>query len=281
MRLSFIEPMLPTLVEEPPSGSAWIHEVKHDGYRTQLILSDGKAKAFTRRGFNWTEKYRPVVTAAEGLPARSAVLDGEMILPKVSGASDFDAFRKAIKGNPEALAFVAFDLLHLDGQDLRSLPLLERKARLWRLVEPAQGAIQYVEHVESDGREFLSAVDGMGLEGMVSKRAGGAYRSGRCDAWLKTKCFVRSELEVAAVLRGKPPIAYMVDGERRYVGGAFIALNREQREHLWSRVATKDGTSADGTEPLQPGIRGRVRHLRGEKELRHATLEDIWEVAPL
>jgi ATP-dependent DNA ligase len=176
-----------------------------------------------------------------------------VIFPKLSGASDFAAFRKAIKGRPEALAFVAFDLLHLDGEDLCALPLLKRKERLWSLVEPAQGAIQFSQHVDASGPDFFRAVEGMGLEGMVSKRAGSAYRSGRCDAWLKTKCFVRSELEVAAVLRerGKPPIAYIVDGDRRYVGGAFIALNREQREKLWSRVSTEHRASKDVTERLQ------------------------------
>ncbi len=139
------------------------------------------------------------------------------------------------------------------------------------IVAPAQEAIQFSQHVEVDGRAFHAAVDGMDLEGMVSKRSDSTYRSGRTEAWLKTKCFIRSELEVASVLRerGKPPIAYMVDHDRRYLGGAFIALNREQREQLWSRVS--GDVSTDGAEQLHPGLRGRVRHLRGEKELRHAT----------
>ncbi len=284
MRLSFVDPMLPTLVEDPPSGVNWIHEVKHDGYRTQLIVQNGTAHAFTRRGFDWTEKYRPIVAAAAKLPARSAILDGEVILPKLSGASDFAAFRRAIKSNPEALAFVAFDLLHLDGEDLRNQPLLKRKERLWELVSPALGAIQFSQHVEVNGSEFLAAVDGLGLEGMVSKRADSAYRSGRTEAWVKAKCFARSEFEIAAVLRerGKPPVAYMVDSNGRYVGGAFVALTQELRERLWERVQSDriapNMKIKSGAEWLRPGLAGRVRHLRGEDELRHATLEDIWEL---
>jgi ATP-dependent DNA ligase len=110
LRLSFVDPMLPFLAEQPPKSGDWVHEVKHDGYRTQLIVQDCKAKAFTRRGFDWSERYHPIVAAAAELPARSAILDGEMIMPTASGSSDFQTFRKAIKALPDALAFVAFDL---------------------------------------------------------------------------------------------------------------------------------------------------------------------------
>ena len=103
MRLTFVDPMLPTLVEQAPRGSDWIHEIKHDGYRTQLIIQDGKAKTFTRRGIDWTDRYRLIVATAEELPAMSAIIDGEMILPTRTGSSDFAAFRRAIKGNPAAL----------------------------------------------------------------------------------------------------------------------------------------------------------------------------------
>ncbi len=124
----------------------------------------------------------------------------------------------------------------------------------------------------------------MGLEGMVSKRPASAYRSGPMTAWLKTKCYELSEFEVAAVLheRGKPPVAYMVDGERNYVGGAFISgLNRDMRERLWQRVTAKAGplakglTMKPGAEWVRPGLRATVRHLKREEMLRHASLKDI------
>jgi bifunctional non-homologous end joining protein LigD len=105
-RLAFIEPMLPTMVEKPPKGGGWIHEVKFDGYRTQLVIDAGGVRAFTRRGHDWTARYRPIVAEADKLLANYAIIDGEMILPNASGHSDFHAFRKAIAGSPESLAFV-------------------------------------------------------------------------------------------------------------------------------------------------------------------------------
>jgi ATP-dependent DNA ligase len=145
------------LVEQPPERSDWVHEVKHDGYRTQRIVQTGRAKAFTRRGFDWSEKYRPIVAAAAELPARSAILDGEMIMPTASGSSDFQTFRRAIKGRPDALAFVACDLLRLDGGP-SAAAVARAKGSTGRLVAPAAGAIQYVEHVACDGMAFHQSV---------------------------------------------------------------------------------------------------------------------------
>ena len=100
MRLKFVDPSCLRWSRKPLAGSDWIHEVKHDGYRTQLIVQDSKAKAFTRRGVDWRHKYRPIVAAAAELPAASAIIDGEMIRPTLTGSSDFAAFRRAIKGGP-------------------------------------------------------------------------------------------------------------------------------------------------------------------------------------
>ena len=196
--------------------------------RTQLVIDGEGIRAFSRRGIDWSDKYAPIVQAAASLPTKSAIIDGEMIAPDVSGASDFSAFRKSIKRWPAKLAFVAFDLLHLDGKNLRPLPVIERRELLWKLVAPAEGAIQFSQHVPGGGKAFYEAVDKMGLEGMVSKRPASAYRSGPTTAWLKTKCYELSEFEVAAVLRerGKPPVAYMVDADRNYVGGASRAAGR-------------------------------------------------------
>lgn len=281
--LSFIDFMLPTLVEEPPQGDDWIHEIKYDGYRTQLILQDGKVRAFTRRGVDWTGKYGPVVEQASVLPAETAILDGEMVVLDKNHRSDIGEFREAMRWNPERLIFVAFDLLHLDATDLRSRTLLERKERLQHLIRK-NPAIQFSEHVQGGGAEFYAAADKMGLEGMVSKRPDSRYKSGRTDAWLKTKCYEESTYEVAAVLRepGRPAVAYMVtpDAQRKYVGGAFITLPQKLRERLWDRVhkkavPVKGVTVKPGAEWLKPGLTARVRHLRGEDMLRHATLRDL------
>jgi ATP-dependent DNA ligase len=139
-------------------------------------------------------------------------------------------------------------------------------------------APQFSEHVLGSGACFFREVDRLGLEGMVSKRASSVYRSGRSETWLKTKCFTESIYEVAGVLRepGRPAVAYLVtpDAQRQYVGGAFITLKGEERERLWSRVRAK---AKPGIEWLKPGLIGRVRYLKGEEKLRHASLREIGE----
>jgi bifunctional non-homologous end joining protein LigD len=123
-RLSFIDFQLPTLVDDPPEGDAWIHEIKYDGYRTQLVIQGGEARAFTRRGFDWSAKYLPIVEAARGLPAKAAIIDGEAVVMNEAGLSDFSKLRSAIRWQAGRIIFVAFDLMHLDGKDLRQLPTI-------------------------------------------------------------------------------------------------------------------------------------------------------------
>lgn len=142
-RLSFVDFQLPTLVDQPPEGDGWLHEVKHDGYRTELIVEQGRARALTRSGFDWSEKYRPIVDESAGLKARSAIVDGEVIVFDDHGTSDFQALRSAIRWQQERVVFVAFDIMHLDGNDLRHLPLLARRAMLQDLVRDDGGAIQF------------------------------------------------------------------------------------------------------------------------------------------
>lgn len=192
MSLRFIQPMLPTLVEVAPTGDNWIHEIKYDGYRTQVHIEGGTARALTRTGIDWSGTYKQVVEAAKGL-ADSAIIDREVIVLNDAGASDFHALRSAMRWNPGKFIFVAFDLLHINGDDLRRLPLIERRAMLAEL-------IQFSHHV-CGGAEFYAAVDRLGLEGMVSKRPDSVYRSGKTETWLK-KQMLRADR-----LRGGRPVA--------------------------------------------------------------------------
>lgn len=137
-RLKFIRPLEPFQVETPPVSADWLHEIKYDGFRTQVILDWAGARAFSRNGHDWSKRYWPIVNAAEKLPAESFIIDGEMIAPEPDGRPNFHRMHSRMVWNAEQLAFVAFDLLHLDGQDLRSLPLIERKARLWNVIKPAK-----------------------------------------------------------------------------------------------------------------------------------------------
>jgi bifunctional non-homologous end joining protein LigD len=285
--LRFVEFQLPTLVETPPEGPGWIHEIKYDGYRTELLIQGGTSRATTRRAFDWSAKYPGIVEAAARLPVDSAAIDGEVIVIDEKGRTDFATLRSAIRWQPQRLVFVAFDIMHLDGNDLTGLPLLARRAMLQDLVRDDGNAIQFSHHIASNGAEVFKAVDELGLEGMVSKRSNSPCRSGRGPAWLKTKCFTESVYEVAGVLRepGRPAVAYLVtpDKQRKYVGGAFITLNQELRERLWSRVRAnakpvKGVEAKPGTELLKPGLVARVRYLKGEQTLRHATLQEVGEL---
>ncbi|WP_246800641.1 DNA ligase [Mesorhizobium amorphae] len=140
-RLKFIKPLEPVLVLEPPVSDDWLHEIKFDGFRVQLILDWAGARAFTKNGHDWSKRFWPVIGAAEKLPAKSFILDGKMIAPDPDGRPNFHQMHSRMAWNAELLAFVAFDILHLDGWDLRSLPAIERKAMLWDLVKPADGII--------------------------------------------------------------------------------------------------------------------------------------------
>lgn len=282
-RLKFIKPQEPVLVETPPVSDDWLHEIKYDGFRTQLILDWAGARALTRTGMDWSKRYWPIVAAAEKLKAKSFVLDGEVIAPDPDGRPNFHEMHSRMAWNAELLAFVAFDIMHLDGKDLRSLPAIERKAILWDLVKPAEGIIQYSQHIQGSGDDFYQAVEKMGLEGMVSKRQGSPYRSGKAESWVKAKCWEIGDFELLGIKRerGKETKAIMArDG--RYAGSATIALPKGVRERLWQRVqkgrapAGLPTAVADGeVEWVKRGIIGRVKFLRGEPKLRHASLQDF------
>ena len=180
---SFVAPMLPSLVLDAPAGDDWIHEIKFDGYRTLLAVNGGQARAFTRNGYDWSDRYGPIVEAAAKLRCRSAIIDGEVISPGADGASDFHGVMPAISRGGRGLVFVAFDLLFLDDKDLRTVPLEERRRALRKLMPRSpKSHLQFSEEIAGDGAEVFAAADRMGLEGIVSKRRDSRYRSGRSGA---------------------------------------------------------------------------------------------------
>jgi DNA ligase D-like protein (predicted ligase) len=284
--LGFIDPMLPTLVREAPEGDDWLHEIKHDGYRTQLVIDGADMRAFTRYGFDWTDRYRLVLHAAGELDCSSATIDGEMIVQDEAGRSDFQAFKRAMEREPERLVFMAFDLLHLNGTDIRPEPLIDRRRRLQDLVGRHDPGcrIQYSEHVVGNGAALFAAADNLGLEGIVSKKLSSRYRSGRSRSWLKVKCFAEADFVVIGVQRGDsgPPTALLAREEAGalvYAGGAAVTLSGADREKFW-RSAEKLAVEgpplpiARGTAAswLHPVLQFRARYLKGSDKLRHATL---------
>jgi bifunctional non-homologous end joining protein LigD len=200
MRLKFVLPLMPTLVEKPPEGDGWIHEVKFDGYRSQIVIDDEGVRIFTRRGLDWTTKYRDLAKAAAELEVESAIIDGEIIVVNEAGLSDFAALRKAITRRQHDLYFVAFDLLHLNGRNLRDMALEERREILAGIIEPG-GRIQFSEALPGDAKAIFKPIDDAGLEGMMSKRRDSKYRSGPSTNWLKAKCYAIGEFELLGVER--------------------------------------------------------------------------------
>jgi DNA ligase D-like protein (predicted ligase) len=289
--LGFMKPEIPTLVPEPPSGEGWIHEIKHDGYRTLVIIDPGKVRALSRHGRDWTGPYRRVVEAAAKLTCHSAVLDGEIIVQDENGISDFDALRSAIHRAPHRIVFFAFDLLHLNGQDLRRTPLVERRAALRKLISPdPRSPIQFSDHADCDGALFFKYAAERGLEGIVSKRARSLYRGGRSKNWLKTKNMVEGEFVLLGTEVDDSGIPWALlareqDGKLEFAGPAILRPPSHARAE-WAekfsamsaeKPALKSLRRANPAHWLKPEIRVRAQHLKAKGTLRHASVKAFIE----
>ena len=182
----FIEPCDPTLHERAPVGSDWVYEIKTDGYRAQVHIRDAKVTVYSRRGYDWTQQFGTIATAAAKLKVRDAIIDGEATVLGDTGLPDFQALRREL-GSPASprLLYHAFDLLYLNGADLRSIPLLDRKRVLKSLLHKAPDILVYVDFLEEDGARVFEHACRMGLEGVVAKRVDAPYRSGRQESWIK------------------------------------------------------------------------------------------------
>lgn len=194
----FVEPTLASLVSSPPSGEQWLHEIKFDGYRLQARIEAGRVKLLTRSGLDWTKKFgKTVVGALQALSVGTAQLDGELVVESTAGASDFSALQADLSaGRSGRFVFYAFDLLYLDGYDLRGVALIERKRMLERVIGAEAGIIRYSSHFEEGGELVLRHACRLSLEGLVSKQKDAPYRSGRGKSWVKSKCSDRQEFVV-------------------------------------------------------------------------------------
>ena len=208
-----------------------------------MIVERGKARAFTRNGHDWTDRYPHIVAAAQAIPARAAIIDGEAIVQNELGVSDFRALRSSMTTEPHRVLFIAFDLLHLDGKDIQHLPLDERHAKLFGLLAGSDphSAIHFSEAVEGDSKAIFMAAEALGVEGIVSKRTDSRYSSGRSRDWLKTKAMVDGEFVVVGVEPnpGGPPFALLArddGGKLTYVGSAFVTLPQKERDKFWEDI---------------------------------------------
>ncbi len=231
---AFVAPQLATLVDAVPDGDDWLHEIKYDGYRLIAIKSDGQVRLITRNGNDWTTRFADVAEGLARVPAATAVLDGEVVAFEGSGRTSFQMLQASLEaGAGHPLSYVVFDLLHLDGEDLRAQPLSERRTMLDALIRRARGKGKPQMSAELPGSSdvLLTAACRLGLEGLISKRRDAPYVSGRSRNWLKIKCGMRQEFVVVGYT---PPMG------RRVAIGALLLGVLEPRGRI--RYAGRVGT---------------------------------------
>ncbi len=240
----FVAPQLCKLVDRAPSEPGWAHEVKFDGYRVQLRVEDGEAILRTRKGLDWTEKFAAIGKAASGLP--DCMIDGEVCALDHDGAPDFSALQVALsEGNSKDLVLFAFDLLFAEGEDLRKLPLIERKDRLRAVFDAAKApkrTIRFVEHLETAGDAVLRSACSMHFEGIISKRLDAPYQTGRGGAWTKAKCRTGHEVVIGGWTSEKGDLRSLLAGVHRgksklvYVGRVGTGFNASTRRSLLKKL---------------------------------------------
>jgi bifunctional non-homologous end joining protein LigD len=237
---AFIEPQLCKSAAAPPRGPQWAHEIKFDGYRMQLRTEDGKAVLLTRKGLDWSDRFPAIVEAGARLP--DGVVDGEVVALDDSGAPDFAALQAAISDRKmDDLVYFAFDRLFARGEDLRALPLAERKARLLQDLAGADAPIRYVDHFVAAGSAVLDSACRMNLEGIISKAIDAPYQSGRSDTWVKSKCRQGHEVVIGGwATTGEAFRSLIVgvhrDGHLVHVGRVGTGFGRQVVERLAPRL---------------------------------------------
>lgn len=284
----FVEPCLARLQATPPAGQEWLHEVKFDGYRVQAHLQGGKIKLYTRTGLDWTGKFgEQLVASLANLPAKQAILDGEIVVVGDKGSTSFSALQAALSDKAgERLSFYLFDLLYLDGEDLREEPLTERKAKLETLLHGAgNGPLRYSEHFIEPGQTMLKHACRMGLEGVISKRADAPYRSGRGHDWIKSKCTLRQEFVIAGYLPSEKTgrglrslvVGYHENGMLRPAGRVGTGFNASSSDMIKARLEKlKTSKSAfEGAAGKEKGVIWVKPELVAEVEFRAWTADGI------
>ncbi|HXF89186.1 MAG TPA: DNA ligase D, partial [Xanthobacteraceae bacterium] len=269
----FVAPQLATLVETAPAGSEWLHEIKYDGYRALAAVADQKVLIRTRSGLDWTEKFAPLVPALSRLQCKSALFDGEIAVADALGHTDFGALQDALASGRSGFNYYVFDLLYLDGKDLRARPLRERKRLLQNLLKTASKSspLIYSDHVQGNGEEVFKRACELKLEGIISKRADDPYRSGRTTSWLKIKCGMEQEF----VIIGWRP--------SKKAGRPFSSILLAARDRGALRYCGRVGTGYSGTrlDELAAAFKKYARRTPPVKEIPPEIARDARFVEPV
>jgi bifunctional non-homologous end joining protein LigD len=287
----FVEPQLATLRDNTPPAGRHVFEIKFDGYRMQLHIKGGKPSMYTRSGLNWTPKFQTIADAGVKLPVNDAILDGEVVVQDAKGRSRFGDLQADIaNGRLDRMRSFAFDLLHLDGFDIRGASLLERKNVLAGILQDVKPPIQYSEHFETDGKGLFQQACELGLEGLIAKAKGAPYRSGRMESWLKVKCIIKGTYHVVGFLPhpgavGALYLAKKEGREFRYVGKAGTGFTRkvaaELRQTLNPFVIAKSPVKLKRKDAVwvEPKFKAEVeyRDITNDGHLRHTTFKRLMD----
>jgi bifunctional non-homologous end joining protein LigD len=277
----FVSPQLASEAASPPTGEHWVHELKLDGYRVQAHIDKaGKTRLYTRSGLDWTHRMSAVAREVSKLAVESAILDGEVVVLTADGQSSFAALQAAFEeGAKHPLTYFVFDVLHLNGHDLRQQPLTERKGILSEMLETLEdpATVRYGQHIQAEGKPIFDAACQMQAEGIVSKRADSAYVSGRSKSWLKIKCDRRQEFVVGGFTKpsngtegiGALLLGYYEDKKLLYAGrtgtGFTQASSHKLRQQLEAMRQTKmpfvdvPGAAAMGALWVRPELVAQVQ----------------------
>jgi bifunctional non-homologous end joining protein LigD len=304
----FIAPQLATLVDAVPEGQNWLHELKLDGYRILCRVDNGRVSLLTRNAQDWTGRFGALARAAEKLDARQAFFDGEVVAADDKGRYSFQLLQNSIKrGDSADLFYYVFDVLYLDGRDLRAAPLLERKQSLQRLLSfnpkaKSGGALRYSEHWIGQGVKLFNQACEMGLEGIISKRVDSPYRSGRGQDWLKVKCSKNQEFVIGGftdpagsrVGFGSLLLGVHDDsGALRYAGRVGTGFDDRTLRDLRARLDKLEqksapffnppkGADAKGAHWVEPTLVGEVVFTEWTSDglLRHPAFKGLREDKP-
>lgn len=226
-----LQPELATLVDDVPPGDDWLHEIKFDGYRLLVFIDGEQVRMVTRKGNDWSDRFSSLCDSFRALPVKQALLDGEVVIVAPDGTTSFQALQNVMNSaRQEELVFYGFDLLHLDGYDIRAVPLLERKEALRAILEGAPERVRFSDHVVGNGRAFHRQACGMGLEGIITKRCSSPYLPKRTKDWLKIKCQRRQEFVIGGWTDPK--------GSRKGFGSLILGVYRDGELVHTGRVGT-------------------------------------------
>jgi bifunctional non-homologous end joining protein LigD len=262
----FVKPCLATLVGKTPDDTRWEHETKFDGYRIQARLDHGKVQLMTRKGLNWTKKFPGVAKAVGRLRAKTALIDGELVAQDAKSISRFSLLQQELKsGRHGRIALYAFDLMHLNGTNLKRLPLYARKAALAKLIRRGHDRhLRFSKSLRGRGPVLLRQACKKGQEGIISKLKDARYHSGRGRDWLKTKCSDRQELVVAGFASssadshaiGALVLAFYARGKLRYAGRTGTGFTHDTARALY-RTLKSHQRKTSPFKPVPKEERGR------------------------